>query len=330
MPIHTPLQFAFLVHPLVKWHRRILGVRLLNLPLMLGSHKVGIDGVNIIGHIHVPTTEGTVKGVIIAIPDTAERLAENQQRAAALQMRAAEIAEDTGARAIGLGNALAVVAGRGSHLSQNTNTPITTGDACTSWTCARIVELAIIRHKLEQCPIGILGFNGTIGDAIAASLRQQKHDVYVTGREVTRKRAQALGCTFVTQDEMLNMCPILIGANTTGPMIDGNKMRQTQVLIDLALPPTLIAGTKPKSLKIYAGEPLRAAGRIKASFWGHIWLRFAQYGRGCIYACLAEPILGVIGGPEYCRTRKRLALTHVESVGKKLTALGFTPVLKRR
>ena len=151
------VHFAFLVHPLVAWHRRILGVRRWHLPLMLGKDDVGIDGVGVVGQVRIPTLQGYMTGLIIAIPDTADRLAQNQQRAAALRHRAAQIAIEHGAHTIGLGNALAVVAGRGAFMAERISKPVTTGDASTAWTCAQITTKAISKHQLENEPIGLLG-----------------------------------------------------------------------------------------------------------------------------------------------------------------------------
>lgn len=328
---HTkPIQFAFLVHPLVRWHRRILGIRRFHLPLTLGQANVGIDGVGAIGRVTLTSSEGPVSGVIVAVPDTANRLATNQKRASALSRRAAEIARQHGSRAIGLGNALAVVAGRGSVLAEEVPVPITTGHACTAWTCAAITEKAMTAHQLQNQPIGILGFKGTVGEAVAAQLIANGHKVLVTVSGSAAKRAENMGCEVVSKPELLSSCPILVGASTTGPILDGSSLCQTQVLIDLALPPTLYPKTRPKGLRIYAGEPLQLPSPIKAGFWGRIWLLLAGYGRGCVYACFAEPLLGALKGKQYCHTGRRLTAEQTNAAGLALTELGFTPVLRRR
>ena len=131
-----------------------------------------MDAVGRIGTLTVPTQLGQVCGYIIAVPDTAVELAEDQQRAAALRVRGAELANTAGVQAIGLGNALAVVAGRGTDLESAVDTPVTTGHACTAWTCSMITKAAMEKHSLSGSRVGIIGFKGTVGDAVAMMLRQ--------------------------------------------------------------------------------------------------------------------------------------------------------------
>jgi len=326
----SPPHFAFLVHPIFGWHRVILGVRRFHLPLFLGEDTVGTDGVGVIGDVDLPTNLGTVRGLIIAVPDTGDQLVTHQHRAEALRNRAAHIAVEAGVRTIGLGNALAIVAGRGTLLQQSLPVPVTTGEACTAWTCARLVEMALTQHHLLGQPIGLLGFKGTVGHAVAAWLTDRGHRVWVAVTGASAGVAKELGCSVVTTEALIEGCPLLIGANTTGPILDGRKLVKTQLLIDLALPPTLTRNTRPKHLRVYGGETLRVPGRIRAGFWGHLWLMFAGYGRGCIYACLAEPAVGAALGPEHCQRGRRLTVSDLDKAGRALLELGFHPVLRRR
>lgn len=325
-----PSRFAFMVHPLVRWQRRILGVRLWHLPLLLGRTLRGVDAVGCIGRLSIPTGSGPVDGFIIAIPDTATELATNQQRASALRIRAAEIAETRGVRAIGLGNALAVVAGRGAELNKTVSAPVTTGHACTAWTCSSITQDAMKKHGLTQSPVGIIGFKGTVGDAVALMLRDAGVDVWVTATGRAATRATEIGCRVVTEEQMYTQCPVLVGASTTGQELDGARLFATKVLVDLALPPTLKRGTRPRGLYVYAGEPLKVPGRIRSDLFGWIWLKLANYGRGCIYACLAESVIGAIFGTAYCHTKRRLTRTDIDAAGTAIQSLGWTPVLRRR
>ena len=325
-----PSYFAFLVHPLVRWQRRILGVRLWHLPLLLGRSLRGVDAVGSIGKLSIPTKNGPVRGTIIAVPDTAQELAENQHRASALRIRAAELAESQSVDAIGLGNALAVVAGRGTELRHSVSVPVTTGHACTAWTCSSITQAAMVRHNLHQCSVGIVGFKGTVGEAVAMMLRDANVSVWVSTSGRAADRAREMGCHVTTDAEMYAHCAIVVGASTTGPALDGAKLEKTKVLIDLALPPTLQRGTRPRGIHVYAGEPLQVPGRIRTDFFGWIWLKLANYGHGCIYACLAESIIGAVYGPKYCHTKRRLTKEDVTAAGEAIDSLGWTPALRKR
>jgi len=165
---------------------------------------------------------------------------------------------------------------------------------------------------------------------VAARLHSMGHKVLVNVSGAAAKTAREIGCEPVSEEELLERCPTLVGASTTGPILDGKKLQANKILIDLALPPTLTPKSRPKALRVYAGEPLQVPGRIRASFWGRLWLFFARYGRGCIYACFAEPIIALLEDAELCRTQRRLTLSEVEMAGAALVKLGFTPILKRR
>lgn len=322
-------RFAFLVHPLAPFHRRLLGIRRTHGPLVLGG-DAGIDGVGISARIRMPSTAGTVDGLIVAVPDLVERLVADQARALALEDRAAQVAAAEGATVIGLGNALAVVAGRGAALAERTTLPVTTGHAATAWACAAIARDVLADRGLPRGPIGILGFQGTVGDAVAALLARDGVEVWVEGGAAADRRAVAIGARTAALDEILGRCDVLVGASTTGPLLDAGRLRAGTTLVDLALPPTLAPGPRAPGVTLVAGETLRAPGRLHGRFWGTIWLLLAQYGRGCVYACLAEPMAMAITGETGFSSGRRLDLERVDAIGAVLRHLGYHPVRRPR
>lgn len=324
--MNPPPRFAFLVHPLLPFHRRLLGVRQLNVPLALGG-DVAVDGVGITGRIKLPTSSGPVDGVIVAVPDLADRLVADQSRALAFELAALRIAEREQVAALGLGNALAVVAGRGAELQRHTSVPVTTGQAATAWACGAIAREVLGEHGMPRGPVGVLGFAGTVGEAVALGFRARGIGTWVdaTSRAAERKAADH-GCEIGSPDEIVRTCRVIVGAATTGPVLDPRIVPADRVLVDLALPPTLGPGPRPPGLVVIAGERLRVPGRRRGSFWGRIWLELAPYGRRSVYACLAEPAAMAISGEGPFSGGRRLDLESVERVGALLLRLGFEPV----
>jgi predicted amino acid dehydrogenase len=322
----TP-KFAFLIHPLAGFQRRLIGVRRLHVPL-IGGGPGGVDVVGPAAKIWLDTAAGRVHGVIVAVPDLADQLVVDQARALALQERAAHAAIAAGADVIGLGNALAVVAGRGKELAARVPVPVTTGQASTAWACAAITRLVLAERGLPRGPVGVLGFAGTVGDAVAASLRDTRVDVRVEAPGAAlAKRAAALGAVAGSLDDVLG-CPVLVGAATTGPLLAPERLRPGTILVDLALPPTLSAGPLPAGVRIVRGEALSVPGRMGGRFWGRLWLLLAAYGRGCVYACLAEPAAMALTGARGWSEGRRLDPDRVAAAGEALRALGFTPVVR--
>lgn len=310
------------MHPLAGWHRRIGGVRRGHLGLAW-DRDAGIEAVGLSARFTLPTHAGEVEVLIIAVPDLVDRLVADQRRALALQVRAAQIAESLGASAIGLGSALAVVAGRGEALREHTRLPVTTGHAATAWAAGVILRQQLVGAE----PVGVIGFKGAVGDAVAARLAAEGREVWVdaVGPAATR-RARELGCQADDPVGVARRARVLLGASTTGPVLEPRQMPPDRVLVDLALPPTLAPGARPPGLRVIGGETLSVPGPIRAGFWGQVWLGMANYGRGRVFACLAEPMAMALGGHPGWSQGRRLAPEAVADVGATLTGLGYRPV----
>jgi len=319
-------RFGFLVHPLVSWHRRVVGVRRLHLAMAMGG-SAGIEAVGQVAALRFRTGLGQVDGVIVGVPHLAEALVADQQLALTLQVRAAHEAIALGAEVIGLGSALAVVAGRGMALAERMSIPVTTGNAATAWATATTAQRVLADRP---GPVGVLGFKGTVGDAVALRLAAAGHEVWAEATGRARRRAEAIGCRPAPVDEVLARCPVLVGATTTGPVLDPAQVPPQRVLIDLALPPTLGPGPRPEGLQVVAAEALSVPRRVQRGFWGAIWLGLAGYGRGVVYACLVEPAAMVLTGSKPYGLGRRLDPEAVDEVGRVLDQMGFRAVVRRR
>jgi predicted amino acid dehydrogenase len=305
-----------------------MGVRRLHLPLTL-NQPVSTDAVGVTARLRFTTQLGEVHGLIVGIPDLPEQLVANQGRALAMQRRGADCAIALGVRAIGLGSALAVVAGRGRALGAELTTPVTTGHAATAWATACIAD-EVLANQRE--PVGVLGFKGPVGDAVTRQLVETGHEVWVhaSGAAAARRATQVGAMQAESVGEVAQRCRVLVGCNTTGPVLEPTAVRDNTVLIDNALPRTLAPGPSPPGLVIVPGETLAPPHRVRAGFWGQVWLGLAGYGRGVIYACLAEPLaMSVLGEGSYSGGR-RLDLERVRAAGDALIRLGFTPVARPR
>lgn len=314
--------FAFLIHPLVPWQRRLLGVRFRDPDLLSGA---GSDVVHRVATISVDTAIGPVSGHIIGVPDLPAELVGDQARALDLQLRAARIAADRGATVIGLGSALAVVAGRGSALAERVGTPVTTGHASTAWAATELM----LQASGDE-PVGVLGFSGTVGDAVARRLTAHRTVWVEAASAAARKRAEAVGCSPAGRDEVLRRCRVVLGAGTTGPNLPPSALHPGTTLVDLANPATVEPGPRPPGVVVLAGETLAWPGRVHGRFWGRLWRLFAGYERGTAYACLAEPLAAVATGGGPWSHGRRLDPDAVDAAGEALLRVGFRPVLIAR
>ena len=315
-------RFAFVIHPLAPWQRRLLGIRHRDLALLRQRES---DRVRKVATLCIDTRSGPVTGLILSVPDLPEDLVTDQQRAVELQIRAVQLASELGATAVGLGSALAVVGGRGEVAAESVRIPVTTGHASTAWACA---QLALQVSGAE--PVGVLGFRGTVGDAIAGVLAPEREVLVEARGTADARRAKALGVTPVATDELLSRCRVVVGASTTGPSLDPSALRPGTTLLDLANPLTLRPGESPSGTVVLAGETLAWPGRVHGRFWGRIWRLVAAYEGGLAYACLAEPLMMAATGQPSPSLGRRLDPDAVHRCGEALTALGFSPTLHRR
>lgn len=317
--------FAFLVHPLVGWHRRVAGVRRGHASLLIDG-PAGIEAVGVAGRLRFRTEIGEVDGVIVTVPDLADRLVSDQQRALTHLVRAAAVARDEGAQVIGLGSALAVTAGRGRPLAERAGLPVTTGHAATAWAAASITETV---HT--SGPVAVLGSKGTVGDAVAARLARRGHTVWVEDAGPrSRRRARDLGARTDSTEAILARCRVVVGASTTGPTVAASALHRGTTLVDVALPPTLRPGRRRAGVRVVAGETLAVPHRVRRTFWGGVWLTMAAYGRGSVFACLAEPLVLALEGGAASRVGRRVRPEELEAVGASLTRAGFMPVVRGR
>jgi predicted amino acid dehydrogenase len=175
-------------------------------------------------------------------------------------------------------------------------------------------------------PVGVLGFRGVVGDAVGAWLARAGHDVRVVAEaRAVERRAVAVGARADDLDAILAECRVLVGCDTTGPSLAPSRLRPGTILVDTALPGTLEPGPLPPGVVVRPGEALRVPGRVRAGFWGRVWLELAGYGSGRIYACLAEPMAMALTGAASYSHGRRLELADVDAVGAVLRDLGYDP-----
>ena len=137
--------------------------------------------------------------------------------------------------------------------------------------------------------------------------------------------AEALGCSVMSKEELLSTCSLLVGAATKGPVLAAEEITQATTIVDLALPPTIGSGRAGYPIEIIPGESLLLSGKITASFWGKLWLLFANYGKGRVFACFAEPAAKTLFDLPDTIGQRRLSLATVNQYGDALTRLGFSP-----
>jgi len=321
------------VHPLGDAARRVAALRCARPGLAFGRRD-GRDGQDSLRLCRLLLRhEGrAVEGVVVSVPALPHQLLEDQDLALRL-MRHALAHADGGVRTVGLGSLLAVVAGRGVELQRHLWQPVTTGAAATAWAAAENSRAAARALGIwPRGPIALLGYGGTVGRAVAEQLQEWGiEDLRVVARgPVARRAARADMQVHARAEGAVASCPLVVGAATTGGILDPAALRHGAVLLDVAIPPTL-SSRPPAHVRVLAGEALQPPGGYRRGLWGRLYHLMAGYGPQHLFACLAEPLLMALFDRREPFAQGRFvkpeALRDIRRLG---TEAGFRPVLARR
>jgi predicted amino acid dehydrogenase len=311
-------RFAFLVHPLTLNQRRFVGVRRMDWGLY--TRRPGRQFRS--GRICKLTMAGVASGEVISIPWLPEELIEDQSGAVDAMAQALEALE--GVQAIGLGSLLAVVGSRGEALAERTKLPITTGAAATSW--AAIENTLRVLEITGETAVAVLGFSGTVGEAVAEGLAAAGVQVTVGAKgKALERRAKGLGIDFAPIEDAVRGHRVVIGAGTTGGILEPGFLEPKSILLDVALPSTLKKGRRPEGLVVLAAEAVSLPAGWERGFWGTVYHLISGYGPSQIYACLAEPmVMAALGIENPFAQGRRLPLSQVRAFGAAAGELGLT------
>ena len=264
------------------------------------------------------------RGLVISIPKMPPWLLENQD--AALELMAS-YARPLEVDAVGLGSLLAVIAGRGEPLAQALDVPVTTGAAATSW--AAIENTLGVAERLGVTEVAVLGFSGAVGQAVAVGLKAAGLEVAVGVRgKALARRAERLGLAHGSDVEAVAGRALVVGAATTGGTLEPSALAPGTVLLDVALPPTLKEGPRPKGVRVFAAEALELPDGWTKGFWGGLYHYVSGYGPSVVYACLLEPmVLALSGRDRPFALGRRVDPQDLAEFGRLARDLGLTPRL---
>jgi predicted amino acid dehydrogenase len=316
-------RFAFLIHPLTQAQLMMTGARRLRFDLAFG-HVARADA-SVLCELGL----GDVKGVVVSVPRLPWDLLEDQDDALRAMTQAVDVAEQSQGplHAVGLGSLLAVVAGRGTSLGQQVEPLVTTGNAATAWSALHNVLEAGRLLKVRRA--ALLGFGGTVGGVLAQALVEAGWDLVVGGTgKALERRAKKLGVPLLPEDQAARGQRLVVGAATTGGTLDPSALDPDTWVLDVALPPTLKEGPRPRGVRVLSAEAVALPQGWRRDGWGAIYPYFAGYGPRQVFACLIEPmVLAALGGTEPWAQGRRLKVERVHAFGEAARSLGFRPRL---
>ena len=241
------------------------------------------------------------------------------------------LAEELGAKIIGLGGYSSVVGDGGVTIAENLNIPVTSGN---SLTIAIAVEGALeaarlMRIDAKNCTASVIGATGAIGRACAHMLSDKVGELIIVAKSTKRieklaeiiKEKKNIDVTCSTEvQESVGKSQIVISATTSlHGIIYPEDPRTGSVICDVALPHDVcreVSRLRPDVLVIEGGL-VQVPGNVDFDY------NFG-YPPGIALACMAETmVLALEGKYESYSLGRKLSIEKVEEISRLAKKHGF-------
>lgn len=334
-PNKYPGKFAFIIHPLdkqdiINFEPRVVTKReeLIKkmfewMPPFKTSNITGIKSL----------TGDTAEGWFISCPFLPEQFLELPlEKVYKKIIEACKLAEELGAKIIGLGAYTSVVGDAGETIARNLNIPVTSG---SSYTIATAVEATIKAAKLMNIDISkercaIVGATGAIGRACAKMLIDKVGRIILVGRnkrtlqKVKEEIEDFAGIDLnITTDikEALQQSKLVISATSSvKSVIEPSYPLSGSVICDVALPHDVCreVALQRDDVLVIEGGLVRVPGDVDFGYdFG--------YPKGVALACMAETMILALEKRyvSYSLGRK-IPLNKVQEITELATKHGFS------
>ena len=242
-----------------------------------------------------------------------------------------KIAEDLGAKILGLGALTSVVGDGGITIAKNLNIAVTTGN---SYTVATAVEgakrgAALMDTPLDKATIAIVGAAGSIGRTCALLLAEEAGNLVLVGRnvdklapvaEAVRNRNGRVTVTDNVADGLKNADVIITVTSAADAVILPEHLKPGAVVCDVARPRDVsvrVAKERPDVLVIEGGVVAVPGPNVNFNFAFGFPPKTA-------YACMSETIMLALDGRyESFTLGKEVSVNQAEETQRMAQKHGF-------
>jgi predicted amino acid dehydrogenase len=254
-----------------------------------------------------PTTGQRVEGYLFSLGATPRQMMRQGERFTYVRLeQAARMAEQRGARIMGLGAFTSVVGDAGITVANEVDIAITSGNSLTVATTLEAAKQAVIKMgatDLTKGKVMVIGATGSIGSVCARLLAQAIFDVVLVSIEpeklidlkhrIHKETPGARVSIAMKPDEFISDCDLIVSATSAfgKRILDITRCKPGAVICDVARPPDINqteAALRPDVLVIESGEVL-IPGEIEFGYDIGLPPRTS-------YACLAETALLAMEG----------------------------------
>lgn len=298
--------FAFIIHPIqikrdVERKYPLLGKILTERQINFFSRFFPPVYLSEIHGIVSAETGREVKGWLIAAPYTPPTMMNLPVEMVYKKIVACgHMAEELGARILGLGAFTSVVGDAGRTIADRLDIPVTTGD---SYTIAVAVEALYeagraMGHKVSDAKVAIVGATGAIGKTCAEILAREAAELILVGRREDALRQVAERCVGTARvsvsTDMSAIYPadlILTVTSAVHAVIEPKHLKPGAVVCDVARPRDVSrqVAAERNDVLVIEGGMIDVPGPVNFNF---------DFGfpAGKAYACMAETIALTLEG----------------------------------
>lgn len=326
------MRFGFVVHPLTRFHRRLLGVRSLDIALTL-TEESNRPGPRRISQLSLADPHGRqCTGVLVATTDLPEDLLGDQEAGVAAVQGAVGLCREAGAEIVGLGAVAAIIGGQGKAVARGAPCAVSTGNAFTAYAAIETVCLARQQGRRTH-PVGLLGPPGPVANGILRGLMARGLDVDVVAatppkplqRLVAKLNTSTHGEARFVDDvsEVTGPERILVTASSTGARIKLSTLPSNTVVIDVAAPVDVVIDADRDDVLLLDGEYVRLPSPLRGGLWRRIYGLVTGQSRH-IFACFAEPmLLALAAETSLVSVGRDVPLDRIRALGVLASQYGF-------
>ncbi len=326
-------EFAFIIHPVTgakDMARKYPLARLLPEPVLEQIVKhMSPRTVSEITGVRSPTG-ATAHGWFVGCPLTPRQFLDLPTEFVLKKIiRAAQVAQELGAKVVGLGAMTSVVGDAGVTIAKSVDIAVTTGNSYTVWTAVEGAKRAalLMGTNISQARVAVMGATGSIGQVCIRLMAEEAPAVVLIGRNEARLAEIAASMdgkadiSYTTDPQIgLRDADIVITVTSAvDTVVPGDALKPGAVVCDVARPRDVskkVAKERPDVLVIEGGA-VEAPGEVDFHF------NFG-FPPKTAYACMAETmILALEQRYESYSLGRDLSIERVREIGALAKKHGF-------
>jgi predicted amino acid dehydrogenase len=244
-------------------------------------------------------------------------------------IRAARVAQDLGAKIVGLGAMTSVVGDAGLTIAKNVDIAVTTGNSYTVWTAVEGARLAaeLMGTKSSEAQVAVVGATGSIGQVCVRIMAERCPSVTLIGRNEARLAEVAASvngtarvtCTTDARAGLRDADIVITVTSAVDTVIPGEALKPGAVVCDVARPRDVsrqVVRSRPDVLVIEGG-----AVQVPGDVDFHFNFGFPPK---TSYACMAETmILALEKRYENFSIGRELSIERVKEIAALADKHGF-------